>query len=101
MEMWPRDTRGVMSCSGTSAFRLHSVDAVDGLLGLVRRSPLGFLMQDGNQSPGGQNRHLRLFAGACRADEHLQLDSELLIFAQNLIELLHEVLGFSSIWQIL
>lgn len=44
---------------------------------------------------------LRLFAGACRADEHLQLDSELLIFAQNLIELLHEVLGFSSVWQIL
>lgn len=23
MEMWPRDTRGVMSCSGTSAFRLR------------------------------------------------------------------------------
>lgn len=29
------------------------VDAVDGLLGLVRCAPLGFLMQDGNQSPGG------------------------------------------------
>lgn len=26
------------------------MNAVDGLLGLVRRAPLGFLMQDGNQS---------------------------------------------------
>ena len=29
------------------------VNAVDSLLGLVRSSPLGFLMQDGNQSPDG------------------------------------------------
>lgn len=32
------------------------MDAVDGLLGLVRCTPLGFLMQDGNQSPGGHIR---------------------------------------------
>lgn len=32
------------------------MDTVDGLLGLVRRSPLGFLMQDGNQSPDGHMR---------------------------------------------
>lgn len=29
------------------------MDTVNSLLGLVRRSPLGFLMQDGNQSPDG------------------------------------------------
>lgn len=29
------------------------VDTVDSLLGLVRCSPLSFLMQDGNQSPDG------------------------------------------------
>lgn len=29
------------------------VDTVNSLLGLVWRSPLGFLMQDGNQSPDG------------------------------------------------
>lgn len=44
---------------------------------------------------------LRLFAGAGRADEHLQLDSELLVLSQNLVELLHEVLGLSSVWQVL
>lgn len=44
---------------------------------------------------------LSLFAGAGWADEHLQLNSELLVLTQNLVELLHEVLGLSSIWQIL
>ena len=44
---------------------------------------------------------LSLFAGARRADEHLQLNSELLVLTQNLVELLHEVLGLSSIWQVL
>lgn len=29
------------------------MDTVNSLLGLMRRSPLGFLMQDGNQSPDG------------------------------------------------
>lgn len=44
---------------------------------------------------------LGLFAGACRADEHLQLDSELLVFTQNLVELLHKVLGLSGVWEVL
>lgn len=40
----------------------NGVDTVDGLLGLMRCAPLGFLMQDGNQSPDGQieNSQLRL-----------------------------------------
>ena len=44
---------------------------------------------------------LGLFAGAGGADKHVQLRSELLVLSQNLVELLHEVLGLSSIWQIL
>lgn len=32
------------------------MDTVNSLLGLVRCSPLGFLMQDGNQSPDGHRR---------------------------------------------
>lgn len=44
---------------------------------------------------------LGLFAGAGWTDEHLQLDSELLVLTKNLIKLLHKVLCFSSIWQVL
>lgn len=44
---------------------------------------------------------LSLFTGAGRADEHLQLDPELLVLSENLVELLHEVLGFTSVWKIL
>lgn len=45
--------------------------------------------------------NLSLFTGARRTDEHLQLNSELLILTEYLIELLHEVLSFPSIWEVL
>lgn len=45
--------------------------------------------------------NLSLFAGAGGTDEHLKLDSELLILTKNLIELLHEVLRLPSVRQIL
>lgn len=35
------------------------MDTVDSLLGLVRCAPLGFLMQDGNQSPDGHITDIR------------------------------------------
>lgn len=54
-----------------------------------------------NCSVSSHHTDLSLLAGAGGADEHLQLNSELLILTKNLVELLHEVLGFSSIWQIL
>lgn len=44
---------------------------------------------------------LGLFTGAGRTDECLQLDPELLVLPENLVELLHEVLGLSCIWQVL
>lgn len=44
---------------------------------------------------------LSLFAGAGGADEHLQLDSELLVLSEDLVKLLHEVLGLSGVWQVL
>lgn len=56
-------------------------------------------MKKGKEST--HHTDLSLFAGASWADEHLQLDSELLILTENLVELLHEVLRLSSIWQIL
>lgn len=52
-------------------------------------------------SVSSHHTDLSLFAGTGRADEHLQLDSELLVLTENLVELLHEVLGLSSVWQIL
>ena len=44
---------------------------------------------------------LSLLARAGWTDEHLKLNSELLIFAKSLVELLHEILGLSCIWQVL
>lgn len=52
-------------------------------------------------SVSSHHTDLSLFAGAGRTDEHLQLDSELLVLTKNLVELLHEVLGLSCIWQVL
>lgn len=52
-------------------------------------------------SVSSHHTDLSLFAGAGRADEHLQLDSELLVLTKNLVELLHEVLSLSCVWQVL
>lgn len=42
-----------------------------------------------------------LFTWAGGADELLKLKTEFLIFTQNLIKLLHKVLSFAWVWEIL
>lgn len=43
----------------------NGMDTVNSLLGLVGRTPLGFLMQDGNQSPDRHMEGSRLGSICC------------------------------------